>query len=150
MANRGFSKQSSIIYQVPKVLEFLDEEDERRKCQEFKDDLVQFQRELGNDNFKVPSIGGKELDLCKLYKAVYVRGGSVQVSTRKLWKEIVNEFQIPSSCTSASFTLRNHYNKCLLAYETKFLQEHHPEALISQNRGHAPGPGRPVGSGNIN
>jgi predicted secreted protein len=77
MANRGYSKQNSIIYQVPKVLEFLDEEDERRKCQEFKDDLVQFQRELGNDNFKVPSIGGKELDLCKLYKAVYVRGGSV-------------------------------------------------------------------------
>jgi hypothetical protein len=55
----------------------LDEEDEKRKCQEFKDDLVQYQRELGNDNFKVPSIGGKELDLCKLYKAVYVRGGSV-------------------------------------------------------------------------
>lgn len=83
---------------------------------------MQFHRELGNDNFKVPSIGGKELDLCKLYKAVYVRGGSVQVSTRKLWKEIVNEFQIPSSCTSASFTLRNHYNKCLLAYETRWLQ----------------------------
>lgn len=97
----------------------------------------------------MPSIGGKELDLCKLYKAVYVRGGSVQVSSRKLWKEIVNEFQIPSSCTSASFTLRNHYNRCLLAFENKFLQDNHPEAI--QDRGHAfasgPGPGRPVGSG---
>ena len=40
MASKGFSKQSSIIYVVPKVLEFLDDEDERRKCQEFKDDLV--------------------------------------------------------------------------------------------------------------
>jgi len=97
----------------------------------------------------VPSIGGKELDLCKLYKAVYQRGGSVQVSTRKLWKEIVNEFSIPSSCTSASFTLRNHYNKCLLAYENKFLQENHPEAIHMGDRAMmgGPGPGRPVGSG---
>ena len=77
---------------MPESLKFLDEEDEKRKCNDFKENLVQFQRQLGNDNFKVPSIGGRELDLCKLYKAVYVRGGSVQVSTRKLWKEIVNEF----------------------------------------------------------
>lgn len=81
---------------------------------DFKDELIKFQRELGVDNFKVPSIGGKELDLFKLYKAVTLRGGSQRVSNNKLWKEIVNEFEIPSSCTSASFTLRNHYNKCLL------------------------------------
>ena len=67
----------------------------------------------------MPSLGGKELDLCKLYKAVVSRGGSNRVSNNKLWKEIVNEFEIPSSCTSASFTLRNHYNKCLYQYEKK-------------------------------
>ena len=107
-------------FAIPKNLEFLDEEDEKKKCQEFKDHLIKFQRELGIDNFKVPSIGGKELDLCKLYKAVISRGGSQRVSNNKLWKEIVNEFDIPPSCTSASFTLRNHYNKCLLQYEKKF------------------------------
>jgi hypothetical protein len=32
---------------------------------------------MGNENFKVPSIGGRELDLCKLFKAVYIRGGSI-------------------------------------------------------------------------
>jgi len=69
--------KSTIVYQVPKSLEFMDEEDEKRKCYEFKENLIKFQKSLGNDNFKVPSIGGKELDLCKLYKAVYVRGGSV-------------------------------------------------------------------------
>jgi hypothetical protein len=74
---------------------------------------------MGVENFKVPSLGGKELDLCKLYKAVVSRGGSHRVSNNKLWKEIVNEFEIPASCTSASFTLRNHYNKCLLHYEKK-------------------------------
>jgi hypothetical protein len=30
---------------------------------------------MGNDNFKVPSIGGRELDLCKFFRAVIVRGG---------------------------------------------------------------------------
>ena len=68
----------------------------------------------------MPSLGGKELDLCKLYKAVISRGGSNRVSNNKLWKEIVNEFEIPASCTSASFTLRNHYNKCLYQYEKKY------------------------------
>jgi len=139
-----------IIYQVPKNLEFLDIEDEKIKCQQFREDLVKFHRKNGNDNFKVPSIGGKELDLCKLFKAVYIRGGSIQVSQKKLWKEIVNEFQIPSSCTSASFTLRNHYNKCLLDYEREYMKLHHPEALAHSdfvNMGIGPGPGRPVGSG---
>ena len=129
MRSRNFNKSSAIIYHLPKSLEFLDDEDEKRKCLDFKDSLIKFQKSLGNENFKVPSIGGKELDLCKLYKAVYVRGGSVQVSTRKLWKVIVNEFQIPSSCTSASFTLRNHYNRCLLAYENKQIQQNHPEMI---------------------
>jgi hypothetical protein len=41
------------------------------------------------------------------------------VSNLKLWKEIVNEFDLPPSCTSASFTLKNHYQKYLLTYEQK-------------------------------
>lgn len=65
-------------------------------------------------------MGGKELDLYKLYRSVIQRGGSHRVSNNKLWKEIVNEFEIPSSCTSASFSLRNHYNKCLFQYEKKY------------------------------
>ena len=78
----------------PKLLEFLlawyeDEEDEKKgSFMNSKRTLCHFYRQLGNDNFKVPSIGGRELDLCKLYKVVYVRGGYVQVSNRKLWKEI--------------------------------------------------------------
>ena len=40
--SRGYNKQSSIVYQVPKSLEFLDEEDEKRKCNDFKENLVSF------------------------------------------------------------------------------------------------------------
>jgi hypothetical protein len=92
---------------------FRDEEEEIGKCMDFKQQLIRFQRDLGVENFKVPSIGGRELDLCKLFKAVVERGGSQRVSNNKLWREIVNLFEIPSSCTSASFTLRNHFSKCL-------------------------------------
>jgi hypothetical protein len=120
MKSHHHSASLSKQFPIPKELEFLDDEDERRKCLDFKENLIKFQRELGVENFKVPSLGGKELDLCKLYKAVISRGGSHRVSNNKLWKEIVNEFEIPASCTSASFTLRNHYNKCLYQYEKKF------------------------------
>lgn len=74
-------KNQSIIYHEPPELQFNNPEDEKKKCNAFRDNLIQFQKSIGNDNFKVPSIGGKELDLCKLFKAVYVRGGSMQVSS---------------------------------------------------------------------
>ena len=105
---------------LPSELEFFDQDDEERKCLEFKERLVQFQRDLGVDNFKIPQIGGKELNLCKLFKQVVLRGGFQRVTDYKLWKEIVNQFEIPSSCTSASFTLKSHYMRCLLQYEIKF------------------------------
>lgn len=76
MSTKDGYRSTNQLYPVPKSLEFLDEEDEKRKCIQFKDHLIKFQRELGIENFKVPSIGGKELDLCKLYKAVISRGGS--------------------------------------------------------------------------
>ena len=37
-----------------------------------------------------------------------------------MWKEIVNEFGLPTTCTSASFTLRNHYTRFLLGFEQKY------------------------------
>ena len=73
-----------------------DEEKER-----FKKNLFEFQQNRGVGNLKVPQIGGKELDLYELYQAVIRRGGAQKVSNNKMWKEIVNEFDLPPSCTSA-------------------------------------------------
>lgn len=81
--------------------------------------LFDFLRARKVPNLKIPQIGGKELDLLALYNAVIKRGGAENVSNKKLWKEIVNEFDLPPSCTSASFTLKNHYQKYLLQYEQK-------------------------------
>ena len=128
-------------------------------------------KEVGVENFKIPQIGGKnlrpaeskpaipnlfpltisllyvgkELDLYKLYKAVIARGGSTRVSNNKLWREIVNEFGLPASCTSASFTLRNHYGKCLYEYEKKFFHgnaddgfDNLTESKFQKGLGHIP------------
>jgi len=98
------------------------EDDERERSRIFKEELLKFNTLHGRENFKVPQIGGKELDLYKLFKEVIGRGGSHQVSENKQWKEIVNALELPATCTSASFTLRNHYSKCLHAYEAYYLK----------------------------
>ena len=94
--------------------------DSYQKSEEFKKKLMSFMWENGYDSFKVPQIAGRELDLYKLYTSVIRRGGYERVSSLKLWREIVNEFKLPDSCTSASFTLRTHYQKYLFAYEQKY------------------------------
>lgn len=96
---------------------FTGKDDEKQR---FTKNLFDFLHSRGSTNLKVPQIGGKELDLFELYQSVIKRGGAQKVSNTKLWKEIVVEFDLPPSCTSASFTLKNHYQKYLLAYEQKF------------------------------
>ena len=90
------------------------------QSKQFINDLFNFWGQKGIANLKIPQIGGRELDLMHLYKAVCKRGGFHRVCSNKLWKEIVLEFGLPRTCTSASFTLRNHYQKYLLSYEQKF------------------------------
>lgn len=93
-------------------------EDEKER---FRKKLFMFLESRGFPHPKVPQIGGKELDLLQLYNSVIKRGGAEKVSNLKQWKEIVSEFELPPSCTSASFTLKNHYQRYLLIYE----QIHH-------------------------
>jgi hypothetical protein len=107
-----------VIENNKKVLE----DDDQEKSKIFKNELLKFNTLHGRENFKVPQIGGKELNLYMLFKEVISRGGSHQVSENKQWKEIVNALELPASCTSASFTLRNHYSKCLHSYEQYYLK----------------------------
>ncbi|CAD8059813.1 unnamed protein product [Paramecium sonneborni] len=93
--------------------------DEREEEKAFIQQLQKFWEQRGV-TIKIPQIGGRELEVFKLYKAVTKRGGLKVVSANKLWKEIVDQFSFPATCTSASFTLRNHYQKLLLAYEQKY------------------------------
>lgn len=102
------------------------------KSKAFIKDLFEFLKSRGQTNLRVPLIGAKELDLYALYQSVIKRGGAENVSNNKLWKEIVNEFDLPATCTSASFTLKNHYQKYLLTYEQKFFFKKDDSEMIKE------------------
>ena len=46
------------------------------------------------------------LDLYELFRLVVGKGGLVEVINKKLWREITKGLNLPSSITSAAFTLR--------------------------------------------
>ena len=58
------------------------------------------------------------------------------MTAKKLWKDIVKEFGIPNTCTSASHILKNQYEKYLLIYEQKFFFRK-PEGEIIKELGSA-------------
>ena len=93
------------------------EEDEELKSKKFREELTKYYNLQGKESFKYPIVSGKNLDLYKLYKEVLKRGGYQAVYENKQWKDVVSTLDLPSSCTSASFTVKRHYKKYLLSYE---------------------------------
>lgn len=57
------------------------------------------------------------LDLYQLYQLVVEKGGLVEVINKKIWREITKGLSLPSSITSAAFTLRTQYMKYLYPFE---------------------------------
>ena len=77
------------------------------------------------------------LDLYKLYKLVVEKGGLVEVINKKIWREITKGLNLPSSITSAAFTLRTQYMKYLYPYECEREKLSNPaelQAAIDGNR----------------
>uniref|UniRef100_A0A7N0RC03 Uncharacterized protein n=1 Tax=Kalanchoe fedtschenkoi TaxID=63787 RepID=A0A7N0RC03_KALFE len=67
--------------------------------------------------FMIPVIGGKELNLHRLFVEVTSRGGIDKIVREKKWKEVTAVFNFPSSATNASFVLRKYYISLLHHYE---------------------------------
>lgn len=77
------------------------------------------------------------LDLYELYRLVVSRGGLVEVINKKIWREITKGLNLPSSITSAAFTLRTQYMKYLYPFECekeKLSQPDELQAAIDGNR----------------
>ena len=55
---------------------------------------------------RIPIMAKQVLDLYRLYKLVTEKGGLVEVINKKLWREITKGLHLPTSITSAAFTLR--------------------------------------------
>ncbi|KAI9196137.1 hypothetical protein LWI28_021312 [Acer negundo] len=71
--------------------------------------------------FMIPIIGGKELDLHRLFVEVTSRGGIEKILKERRWKEVTAIFNFPSTATNASFVLRKYYMSLLHHYEQVYL-----------------------------
>ena len=78
---------------------------------------------------RIPIMAKHVLDLYELYKLVIAKGGLVEVINKKLWREITKGLNLPSSITSAAFTLRTQYMKYLYPYECEKLKLSSPQEL---------------------
>ncbi|KAL3064907.1 hypothetical protein OYC64_001021 [Pagothenia borchgrevinki] len=77
------------------------------------------------------------LDLYMLYKLVTEKGGLVEVINKKIWREITKGLNLPTSITSAAFTLRTQYMKYLYPFECERKGLSSPgelQAAIDSNR----------------
>ncbi|NXG19435.1 ARI3A protein, partial [Grallaria varia] len=107
------------------------------KRKEFLDDLFSFMQKRGTPVNRIPIMAKQVLDLYMLYTLVTEKGGLVEVINKKLWREITKGLSLPTSITSAAFTLRTQYMKYLYPYECEKRGLSNPnelQAAIDSNR----------------
>ncbi|CAB4261470.1 unnamed protein product [Prunus armeniaca] len=88
--------------------------------------------------FMIPIIGGKELDLHRLFVEVTSRGGIEKIIRDRRWKEVTAVFNFPSTATNASFVLRKYYNSLLLHYEQIYYFKAQAWNPLSSDNSHSP------------
>ncbi|XP_015594992.1 trithorax group protein osa isoform X2 [Cephus cinctus] len=103
----------------PDSLAKLYEMDDSMERRSWLDKLVAFMEERRTPITSCPTISKNPLDLFRLYLYVKERGGFMEVTKNKTWKDIAGLLGIGAS-SSAAYTLRKHYTKHLLAYECHF------------------------------
>ncbi|XP_010914001.1 high mobility group B protein 15 [Elaeis guineensis] len=82
----------------------------------FVETLQKLHRSAGT-KFMVPTMGGRPLDLHRLFAEVTSRGGLEIVIRDRKWRDVVAAFNFPSTITNASFVLRKYYMSLLRSYE---------------------------------
>ncbi|XP_060763270.1 AT-rich interactive domain-containing protein 3A isoform X1 [Neoarius graeffei] len=119
------------------LIQELYELDDDVKRKEFLDDLFSFMQKRGTPVNRIPIMAKQVLDLYTLYKLVTEKGGLVEVINKKIWREITRGLNLPTSITSAAFTLRTQYMKYLYPYECEKRGLSSPgelQAAIDSNR----------------
>ncbi|KAM4707686.1 LOW QUALITY PROTEIN: AT-rich interactive domain-containing protein 3A [Discoglossus pictus] len=104
------------------------------KRKEFLDDLFSYMQKRGTPVNRIPIMAKQVLDLYMLYVLV-TEGGLVEVINKKLWRD--KGLNLPTSITSAAFTLRTQYMKYLYPYECEKRGLSNPnelQAAIDSNR----------------
>ncbi|KAK9140782.1 hypothetical protein Scep_010463 [Stephania cephalantha] len=82
----------------------------------FRESLEKLHHQMST-KFMIPIIGGKDLDLHRLFLEVTSRGGIEKILKERRWKEVTAVFNFPSTATNASFILRKYYFSLIYHYE---------------------------------
>ncbi|XP_057301588.1 uncharacterized protein LOC130636018 isoform X2 [Hydractinia symbiolongicarpus] len=117
-----------------KQLYEIDEDPDRKS---FLDEYFDFMKGRGTPVSRIPIMAKQILDLFQLYNLVVKHGGLVQVIRNKQWSKITKGLNLPTSITSAAFTLRTQYLKYLYPYECtlhNFSTPKELQAAIDSNR----------------
>uniref|UniRef100_A0A7S3ELY9 ARID domain-containing protein n=1 Tax=Rhodosorus marinus TaxID=101924 RepID=A0A7S3ELY9_9RHOD len=88
---------------------------------DFLADHKHFMTEIGELNFKVPTLGGSPLNIYQLFVEVMDQGGLNNVIETRAFKIVTRKLVLPRSCTSAAYMLRQSYEKILYQYEQHFV-----------------------------
>merc|ERR550532_1587474 len=120
-----FEEQFKQLYEI----------DDNPARREFLDELFAFMQKRGTPINRLPIMAKQVLDLYELYNLVVARGGLVEVINKKQWQEIIKGLGLPSSITSAAFTLRTQYTKYLYPLECKNNSFSNPNDLQSAIEG---------------
>merc|ERR1719384_2261758 len=123
--NWSFEEQFKQLYEI----------DDNPKRKEFLDELFAFMQKRGTPINRLPIMAKQVLDLYELFNLVVARGGLVEVINKKQWQEIIKGLGLPSSITSAAFTLRTQYTKYLYPLECKLQSFSSPNDLQSAIEG---------------
>lgn len=68
-----------------------------------------------------PVLGGRRLDLYKIFQVVVNSGGFDEVTKNRGWKQVGDIFQFPSTCTNSAYILKGVYIRNLVRYLTKYM-----------------------------
>ncbi|KAJ8906682.1 hypothetical protein NDN08_003172 [Rhodosorus marinus] len=94
---------------------------------DFLADHKHFMSEIGELNFKVPTLGGSPLNIYQLFVEVMDQGGLNNVIETRAFKIVTRKLVLPRSCTSAAYMLRQSYEKILYQYEQHFVFGRDPQ-----------------------
>ncbi|KAJ3122277.1 AT-rich interactive domain-containing protein 2 [Physocladia obscura] len=80
---------------------------------DFMMQLQQFHEECGTILQPEPILGGKKLDLYRIYLGVKMAGGFEKVTEDHGWQKICNPFEFPSTCTNSAYVVKKAYKQSI-------------------------------------
>uniref|UniRef100_A0A5K3EJI0 [histone H3]-trimethyl-L-lysine(4) demethylase n=4 Tax=Mesocestoides corti TaxID=53468 RepID=A0A5K3EJI0_MESCO len=113
--NPPFAVDVNTFKFTPRIQRLYELEAHSRLKLDFISKLYQFFRLQGTEKLRIPSVGGRYLDIYWLHKHVMKEGGYEKVTLRKLWPQIAENLGYPGSKFAPS--MKTNYEKLLLQYE---------------------------------